>query len=323
MIVISGITSAIGINLALYLVKEGYSVKGFARRIDKAPSCLIHPKIELLSADLGDLASLKSICIGADYVVHLAALSSPWGKYEDFYSVNVEGTRSLITASEKANLKRFIHISTPSIYFDHRDRLDIAEDDPLPKAFVNHYAATKMLAEAAVFASSCPSIVLRPRAIFGPYDQTLLPRLLKVCKKRGLPTFSKRSPLVDITYVENLSQAILLAINAKKECEGKAYNITNGQPRPLCDLVDHLLKQLSIEQKHRFVPYPLAKGVAVMLEALGHMTGKEPPLTRYGLGVLKHSQTLSIAKARQELNYHPKIDINEGLDRYAHWLQTQ
>ncbi len=326
MIVISGITSSLGIRLSLTLAKKGIQVLGFARRIDHVKELLSHPLIQLQTADLNDEALIRSICSDADGVVHLAALSAPWGKYADFFHVNVEGTKSIIRAASHSKIKRFVHVSTPSIYFDYRDRLDIAEGDALPSSSVNAYAATKKMAEEAVdlaFSEGLPSITIRPRAIFGPHDKTLFPRVLKACQEGGIPSFRKKSPIVDITYVDNVAHALWLAINAPSSCLGQKYNITNGEPALLGSILELLFAELSIPLKTRRIPYPLAYSTAWLSELKSRLTGKEPLLTRYGVGVMAYSQTLSIEKAKRELNYHPIISLNEGIKRYVDWLQTQ
>jgi nucleoside-diphosphate-sugar epimerase len=326
MIVISGITSSLGIRLSLTLAEKGIQVLGFARRIDHVKELLSHPLIRLQSADLNDEALIRSICSNADGVVHLAALSAPWGKYADYFHVNVEGTKSIIRAASHSKIKRFVHVSTPSIYFDYRDRLDIAEGDALPSSSVNAYAATKKMAEEAVdlaFSEGLPSITIRPRAIFGPHDKTLFPRVLKACQEGGIPSFRKKSPIVDITYVDNVAHALWLAINAPSSCLGQKYNITNGEPALLGSILELLFTELSIPLKTRRIPYPLAYSTAWAYELKSRLTGKEPLLTRYSVGVMAYSQTLSIEKARDELNYHPIISLNEGIKRYVDWLQTQ
>lgn len=298
-------------------------VLGFARRIDPVKELLSHPSIQLQSADLNDEASIAKICEGASVVVHLAALSTPWGKYGDFFRVNVEGTSSILRASYHAKLKRFIHVSTPSIYFDYRDRFEIAEGDPLPKRSVNTYAATKKMAEELVDASGLPAITLRPRAIFGPHDKTLFPRVLKACQNKGIPSFREKSPIVDITYVDNVAHALWLAINAPSSCSGQKYNITNGEPLPLEEILGRLFAALSLPLHTRRIPYSLAYILAGFSELLGKLTRKEPLLTRYGVGALAYSQTLLLEKAKRELNYQPIITLNEGIKRYADWLQAQ
>ena len=323
MIVISGITSAIGISLAKLLAEKGIRVVGFARRINKVKELLSHPLIEIKAADLNDQALMQSICAQAEVVVHLAALSTPWGAYKDFYQVNVNGTKTIVQASAHAKLKRFIHISTPSIYFNFKDRTSIAEEDPLPVKSVNAYAETKKIAETVIEDAYIPSITLRPRGIFGPHDQTLFPRILKACQRRGIPCFRKRSPIIDVTYVENLAHAIWLSIQAPDTCLGKTYNITNGEPCSLIEILEKLLNKLSIKASRRYIPYPLAYTIASLAEYKSKITKKEPLLTRYTVGVMNYSQTLSIEKAKKELNYKPIVSLTEGIDRYVKWLQAQ
>ncbi|WP_458461818.1 NAD-dependent epimerase/dehydratase family protein, partial [Paenibacillus sp.] len=87
-------------------------------------------------------------------------------------------------------VRRFIHVSTPSIYFNYIPRYDVHENDALPFKPANHYAATKLLAEQVVMeghGKGLPSIMIRPRAIFGPYDQTLFPRVVAANAKSGVP----------------------------------------------------------------------------------------------------------------------------------------
>jgi nucleoside-diphosphate-sugar epimerase len=325
MIVISGITSALGIRLAKLLAAQGKRVLGFARRIDRVQNLLAHPLIELHAADLNNTPLIQSFCLGAEGIVHLAALSSPWGSYADFYRVNVEGTRSILDAAFQGKVKRFVHISTPSIYFDFKDRFDLLETE-ISKKNVNAYAETKKLAEAEVdgaFSQKNLSVItLRPRAIFGPHDQTVFPRILKASKEGGIPRFGKKSPLVDITYVDNVVQAIELALYADDSCLGEKYNITNGEPAFLDEILEFLFQKLSLPLKRKNVPYPLAYFAAWLSEMKGRLLAKEPILTRYSVGVLAHSQTLCIEKAKRELGYEPKISLKEGIKRYADWIQT-
>jgi nucleoside-diphosphate-sugar epimerase len=325
MIVISGITSSLGISLALLLAQKGVRVLGFARRIDPVKELLSHPLITLRTADINDEALVQSICSEAEGVVHLAALSSPWGKKADFFQVNVEGTKSMIRAASHGKIKRFVHVSTPSIYFDYRDRLNISEEEALPKKSVNAYTATKKMAEEVVdlaFFKGLPAITLRPRAIFGSHDKILFPRILRACSEGGIPSFRKTSPFVDLTYVENAAHALWLAIKAPISCLGQKYNITNGEPAFLGDILELLFAELSIPLKTRSVSYPLAYATSWFSELKARLTGKEPLLTRYGVGVMTYSQTLSIEKAKRELNYQPIISLNEGIKRYVNWLQA-
>ena len=322
MIVISGITSSIGLCLAKYLVALKIPVVGFSRKATQAKALFSHPLLQLHNVDLHDQKQIEVLCKGAEGIVHLAARSTPWGKWDDFYKVNVQGTASILKAASRCAVTRLIHLSTPSIYFEFKDRFAIAESDPLPAKNVNAYSRTKKMAEDLVDSSEVPSITLRPRAIFGPHDQVLLPRILKTCRQRGILQLRRRSPITDITYVENVAHAIALALQAPRCCVGQKYNITNGEPMPLIEVLECFCSQLSIPIQRKYFPFPIAYALAFLAELQGKVLQKEPLITRYGVGVLAYSQTLSIKKAQQELQYNPKVSLKEGIKRYAQWLHS-
>lgn len=320
-VVISGITSALGLSLAWMLHQKGVSVCGFARNIEKARS-LLPEQIELKPIDLLDQESLSALLEGADSVAHLAALSSLWGKKADFYRVNVEGTRAMINASCKAKIRRFVHISTPSLYFNFKDQINISETVPLTNRFVNFYVETKKIAEEIVDSAELNCLTIRPRGIFGPHDRSLLPRILRTCSQKGVPRFSQKSPLVDVTYVDNVAHAICLCLEAPDCVAGQKYNITNGEQTHLWDLLSLLLEKLSLSSKFWKIPYPIAYAGATLAEWVGAWKNKEPLLTRYSVGVMTFSQTLCIEKAIRELGYAPIISLQEGIDRYVEWYKT-
>lgn len=319
-IVISGITSSLGLSLARMLHQKGFQVCGFARTVEKARS-LLPESIELKSMDLLDHESLNCLVEGTDSVIHLAALSSLWGKEEDFYRVNVEGTKKMVDAFRLGKARRFVHVSTPSLYFDFKDQIDIPEE-AFSNRFVNYYVKTKKMAEEIVDKAELNCLTIRPRAIFGPHDRSLLPRVLKTCSEKGIPQFRKQNPVIDVTYVDNVAHAICLCLEAPDSLAGQKYNITNGEPTNLWDLLSILLQKLSLPTRFWKIPYPLAYAGAALAEWNGRLKNKEPVLTRYGVGVMTFSQTLSIKKAVQELGYAPIVSLQEGIDRYVEWYQT-
>lgn len=323
-ILISGITSSIGISLAKLLVSKGYRVRGFSRSIDKASHLLDHPSIKLFKQDLLDQKKMHQLSEDVYAIVHLAALSKPFGKYADFYKTNVRGTDVISQAAINHRVHRFIHVSTPSLYFAFKDAKEISETT-LPCKPVNHYAMTKKMAEELILQkihSGLNPIIIRPRAIFGPHDEVLFPRLLKAAKTLGIPKFTRKSPIVDITYVDNVASALLCAIEANDCCVGEIYNITNGEPAPLFTILQSLLEKLSLPYRSYYFPYFLAFPIAKILEIFSTFTGKEPLFTPYTVGVLTYSQTLSIEKAKKELLYTPHISLEEGIHRYVSWLQN-
>ncbi|MCZ2498598.1 NAD-dependent epimerase/dehydratase family protein [Xylophilus sp. Kf1] len=273
----------------------------------------------------GGESALHAAAGGVDAVVHCAALSSPWGGRDAFERANVAATREVLSVCRRRGIGHLVHLSTPGLYFDFRDRLAIREDEPLP-APANAYAATKAAAEVLVREAGhlASSVILRPRAIFGPHDNTLLPRLLRVARHGALPLMRGGRARLDLTYVDNLVDAVELALaQAGAHPPGATFNISNGEPLRVDELFGLLATAFGLPVRLRQVPYPVVDAAARAMEGLARLRpGWEPPLTRYSAGLLAFSQTLDLTRARRQLGYAPRIALREGLARTAAWFRT-
>jgi nucleoside-diphosphate-sugar epimerase len=267
---------------------------------------------------------LEREAVGAYAIVHCAALSSPWGKKEEFYRANIASTKEVLAACKAVNISRLVHISTPSLYFNFQDRLGIREDQILPNP-VNEYARSKAFAEQLVHMSPIEKkVVLRPRAIFGPWDAALMPRLLRVMEKGFVPLMRGGKIKLDITYVDNVVEAVWLSLNHQLPRQQCTYNVTNNEPLELDSLLQQIARAFELQIRTRKLPWPLVDGVARLLESTARFTqGSEPLLTRYSAGVLAFSQTLNTDLIFNELGYVPKITIQEGIFRYAEWWKSE
>lgn len=327
-ILVTGATGFVGSRLTEFLATQpGVQVTATGRRAN-AGQLTVPPNVRFMAGDLSDRSFTDQLLMGVDVVVHGAALSSPWGDYADFYRANVIATENLLASAREVGVQRLVHISTPSIYFDGRDRFDIREEDPLPTRFVNHYAATKFIAEGLVRASRLPYVILRPRAIIGGGDTVIMPRLIRARQENRLLVVGDGQNVVDLTSVSNLVDAIWLAINAPDSALGEAYNITNGQPVLLWPFVNQVLTQLGMPlgealRGPKRIPYGLLYVLAGLSEARARWLsgGREPALTRYGVGVLAKSCTLNIDKARQQLGYTPRQTVEEAIEEFVNWYQ--
>ncbi|WP_028596719.1 NAD-dependent epimerase/dehydratase family protein [Paenibacillus assamensis] len=324
---VTGGTGFLGQKLALRLKHMGYEVTAIGR--NKAIGTYLEQHgVEFVHCPLEDRDRVLQVCKDKDYIFHSGALSSPWGKYKDFYNANVLGTKHIIEGSQKSGITRLIHVSTPSIYFYYDERQDVVEDAKLPDTFVNHYAKTKYMAEQAVdqaFSDGLPVITIRPRALFGPGDNAILPRLIKVCEKGALPRIGTEHVLVDITYVENVVDALLLCMDSPTPTLGQKYNITNDERVDLYEVIEHVMKRLDKQVQYKNISYKNAFTLAAILEGISKtvLFGKEPILTKYTVSVLSKSQTLCIEKAKKELGYTPKISIEEGITKFVDWWKIQ
>lgn len=326
-VLVTGATHGLGRNAIDYLRQQEREVIATGRDMVQG-KLLEQMNVPFVPADLSTITPKQGRALfnGVDTVWHCAAKSSPWGDYSDFFSANVTATRLLATMAGENGVKRFVHISTPSIYFSYRDLHDVPETFR-PAKLVNQYAVTKLLAEQEIQRSVLRYpytrfIILRPRALFGPYDRVLLPRILSLLKQRKgvLPLPRAGEALMDMTYVMNVIQAMDLATDVEHLQSGSVYNITNQQPVMLKQVIDRLLHMLDVEYRIKPLPYWLLGNVARLLELRSKYNHREPVFTRYSMGALNFDMTLNSSKAQRELGYYPRYSMEEGLALTAKWL---
>ena len=178
-IIITGATGFLGLHLAEHFAKKGHEVWGIGRNAEKG-KVLANFGCHFLRASLDELLKHEltpKAFSNADIIVHSAAFSSPWGKKEEFIKSNIEGTEHILELAVKYQVKRLIHISTPSLYFKFKDETNIAESTPLQAPFPSLYTASKFEAEKLIdlahLKNNLFTITLRPRGIFGPGDESL------------------------------------------------------------------------------------------------------------------------------------------------------
>jgi nucleoside-diphosphate-sugar epimerase len=322
-ILVTGATGFLGKALVRRLLSLGLDVTAQGRN----SSILAQLETEgahSIQANLADTTAIQTACKNKEVVFHSGALSSPWGRFEDFFQSNVTGTRCVVQGCKDGNVSRLVFVSTPSIYFHYNSRLNVVEDASLPSKPVNAYAQTKLLAEKEIdqsFTDGLSVITLRPRAIFGPGDTSILPRLIDRLQHDRLPIIGDGQNIIDLTYIDNVVDALILCMHSPQNTLGQKFNITNGEPVQLWEMVKKLCAELGLIYPQRQLSYRLADHVAAVLEGIYHLLpGRpEPPLTRYTVSVLAQSSTLDITAARKYLGYEPAVTIEEGFSRFIYW----
>ncbi len=325
-ILISGATGFLGARLANRLKQEGHGVIGLGRN-NSAGAELSLSGIEFLQIDLSSKLDLAKLPKKVDAIVHCAALSSVWGRPEDFNRCNVLATKNLTDYGLSSGCRRFVHISSPSIYVDYSDRLNIKEDEPLPKHFLNDYIRTKRMAEDIVdqaTAMGLPAITLRPQGIVGQGDRSIFPRIIKTAKRGFIPRIGGDTH-TDLTHVDNVVEAICCALIAPTQFQGRKYNITNGEPIEIYAFIESLMKQIGVSFRWKNLSFRKAYAVATFLEWTSRniLRNTEPLLTRYTVCALGVSRTLNIDRARAELKYNPKVSLSKALDEMVNEMKKK
>lgn len=280
--------------------------------------------VECLRGDIGDAAIVDRAIAGRDAVIHIAARAGP-GLYRlDFERANVSGTRHVINSCRRHGVRWLVHTSSPSVVHAGSDIDGGDEALAYPKRYPAPYPATKAEAERMVLAANdgaLRSVALRPHLIWGPGDNHLLPRLIERNRagRLRLPCPDKR---IDTVYVDNAAEAHLLALDelaGRGRCAGNAYFITNGEPRPVADIMRALLEAAGERPNIGQVPLPVARAAAVVVEGLwrGLRLKSDPPVSRFIVEHLATSHWFDISAAARDFGYRPRVSIDEGLARLA------
>jgi 2-alkyl-3-oxoalkanoate reductase len=204
------------------------------------------------------------------------------------------------------------------VIFAGRDHLLERDDAPYPKKFSSHYAHSKKLAEELVLEaqSKLELIVLRPKAMYGPGDRALLPRIVAAARAGRLPQVGNGQNLLDLTFVDDAVQSIVLSLERPMPSTTfPVYTITSGEHLNLWDVIRVVLEALGISTRLRSVPVGLMLGLAAWFERVATFTGGEPRLTRYGVELLARTQTYDISRAKSDLGFEPRSHFDQGLAR--------
>jgi nucleoside-diphosphate-sugar epimerase len=234
-----------------------------------------------------------------DAVVHCAALVRDGRIQPADIAVNVEGTRNVISSFPHA---RIVHMSSASVYDPWVPKDRVREDAPPPRRWLNGYGETKRAAEDLVFRLRPDAAILRPHAVYGPGDTTLLPRILRARlagRQLGVGDGHNRITLTSIT---NVVDAVAAALH-QTEAAGP-FNIGDPDTPMVGEVFEHLLRSLDLPVSIAWIPRAIAWRAAGASERLAGP--REPLLSRYAVNQLSLDFTLNLDRARDELNWEPK-----------------
>ncbi|MGB3212559.1 MAG: NAD-dependent epimerase/dehydratase family protein [Desulforhopalus sp.] len=295
-----------------------------------------YPEIHALGVEgfvgnICDSALMERATEGVDAVFHVAARAGIWGSWQAYYTTNVLGTEVVVRGCRINSVPILVYTSTPSVVFNRADILGGDEGLPYAAKFLCHYARSKVMAEKIVLNANCASLVtcaIRPHLIWGPGDPHLLPRLLESGRTKTLKRVGDGSNLVDISYIDNVADAhILAAINlaGNGNAAGKPYFISQGEPVNLWDWINELFAAMAIDKVQKSISFPIAYRLGGMLEMIYKTirSSKEPKMTRFLAEQLAKSHYFSIENAKKDLGYQPLISTVEGLRRTKQWLKTR
>lgn len=309
------------------LLERGWLVKTLQRG---AYTWLEDLGAEQIQGDVADPSAVDRAVAGCDLVFHVAAKVRMWGRYQDFHRINVLGTGNILEALRRHGVTRLVYTSTPSVVHGGRSVEGADESLPYPDRFASPYPRSKAVAERAVLAASgseLATVALRPHLIWGPGDTNLVPQIVARAKAGRLRFVGGGTNLVDTVYIDNAVDAHLLAADRLAlgaPCAGRAYFISNGEPRPLKEVVNGILASAGLPPEHRSVPLPAALAIGAVMEWAHHVLpgDGDPIMTRFIARNLATAHWYDISAARRDLGFNPRVSLDEGFRRLGDWLQT-
>ncbi len=310
------------------LVERGWMVRTLQRGQYPALDDL---GVEQIRGDIADQAAVDRAVAGCDLVFHVAAKVKMWGRYDDFQRINVDGTGNVLAAMDRHGVSRLVYTSTPSVVHGGQSIEGADETAPYPTTFDSPYPESKAAAERAVLAANGPrlaTVALRPHLIWGPGDTNLVPQVVARARAGRLRFVGGGDNLVDTVYIDNAVDAHLLAADRLKPgapCAGRPYFITNGEPRPLKEVINGILAAAGLPPENRSLPLAVALAAGSLLEAVHRVLpgDHDPVMTRFIARNLATAHWYDISAARRDLGYEPRVSMDEGLRRLGDWFRTR
>ena len=322
---VTGSTGFIGRLLVRYLInKEGAEVKCLVRS-NSDVSSLKELGVEIVLGDVTNVESLKDAVRNVDTVYHCAGLVETGfiQHYDALYRVNVEGTRNLIEAVSRSNLRKFVFFSSMAALGTRNIACLVKEDaecKPDTQYGKSKYEAEKMLLNYHS-ETGLPVVIVRPATVYGIGEKYNFLKLTKAIKNRRFLFIGDGANLTSMCYVENLLDAVVLS--GKKGTDGHIYHLADSRPYSWKDIVSAISKELGIQGSPRHVSPRIAWAGASFFEGFAKVFKFEPPLYKGRVNTLTANFAFDISLARNELGYEPKFSFEEGLKVTIQWYKDE
>lgn len=316
---VTGATGVVGVPLVQELLRRGHSVRVLTR--SEIEPDFFGPPVEIACGDLSDVSAISSAAKSIDWIFHLAAklhVNDPGeNALEEYRSVNVEGTRNLLTASVENGVKKIIFFSTINVYGPGRREQTFDEtSEPNP---IGIYAESKRTAEEIVLAAvnengEKPGIVLRLAAVYGSRMKGNYVRLVEAVSRGRFVLIGSGKNRRTLVHQADVARAAVLA--AEHAAGGSVYNVTDGSIHTLKDIVAAIGEAAGKKGFRLSLPeMPIRIGVAAV-EKLARTIGIRLPVSTSLLEKFLEDVAVDGGKIHSELGFRPEFDLAAG------WRET-
>ncbi len=327
-VLVTGASSMIGAGVARSLSERGDSVVCLQRRSSGALDGLDDVTQRL--GDIRDAEVVRSVAAGCDAIVHVAAKVGVVGVWEDYRAVNVGGTEHVVAAALEHDIDRIVHVSSPSVAHGGEPIIGGGADAPVFGRTRAWYAESKAMAEYVALAMASDRlgvVAVRPHLVWGPGDTQLVGRIVERAAAGRLALVGGGRALVDTTYIDNAVDALVAALDAVgpgAACSGRAYVVSNGEPRMIRELVEGICRAAGVPFAPRDVSLRVGRAGGALIERMWPMLRRddEPPLTQFVAEQLGTAHWFDPRPARDDLGWSPRVSIDDGLTRLGDWYAS-
>lgn len=323
-VLVTGGSSLIGAGVANALVSRGDDVVC----VQRSRSAMVDPAVSQHLGDIHNHAVVTEAAAGCDAVVHVAAKVGVVGPWEDYRSVNVDGTANVVAAALDRGVPRVVYVSSPSVAHGGEPIVGGAADAPVLGRRRAWYPESKAMAEIVALDAASGDVgvvAVRPHLVWGPGDTQLVGRIVEHARAGRLALVGGGRALVDTTYIDNAVAALVSALDAVHpgaECSGRAYVVSNGEPRMIRELVEGICSAAGVPFAPRDVSLRVGRSAGAVVERVWPILRRsdEPPLTQFLAEQLGTAHWFDSRPAHDDLGYSPTVSIDEGLRRLGTWF---
>ncbi|GAA4928614.1 nucleoside-diphosphate-sugar epimerase [Actinomycetospora succinea] len=306
-IAVTGASGFVGGAVCRGAVAAGHDVLALGRRAHLDPEHVAGAPYR--AHDLTDAPALHHDLAGIDVVVHAAGPASDTLPAQSHWDAHVGGTRTVLAALARDT--RLVHLSTASVYDPRRPTVRAREDAAPVPAHPDAYGAAKAAAERLVRGSRPDAVILRPHAVYGPGETTLLPRLLAAVRAGRVPVPGRGPRAVSLTRIDTLVAAVLAVLDGP----AGVYNVADAEPVELLAMIESVLAARGVRARPLGLPVPLARATALVAGVCARVRGTAPVLTRYAVRHLAAERTLDVTALRARSGYAPPpTDVLDAAD---------
>jgi nucleoside-diphosphate-sugar epimerase len=320
-VLVTGASGMLGRATAEALLRRGDEVCVLQRR----PSGIDCREV---LGDVADADAVRRATRGQDAVVHLAAKVDVMGRWPDYARANIDGTRTLVDGCLAEGVGRLVHVSTPSVAHSGRSLVGVGAEPADPVTARGHYSRSKATAEQLALAADSAALAVlavRPHLVWGPGDTQLVARIVDRARAGRLPVLGTGAALIDTTYVDNASAALVAAVDACGAAHGEPLVVSNGEPRPVLEVLTRLCDAAGVPPPRLRVPARLARQAGTTVDGIWSLARRQdqPPITRFLAEQLTTAHWFDQRRTRDVLAWRPEVTLDEGFDRLAAWYSRR